>query len=106
MYERFASSTGVECTALDHTPPLKWIKENVQKHCVVQGNLDNIYLTLDLEDAQDVISDSVKSIIDNLYNPSVGRFIFNLGHGCLPETKIDNIEYVIDKIRNLEIFFD
>ncbi len=101
LYERFASETQVDCIALDHTPPLRWIKENIQKHCVVQGNLDNIYLTLDLNDAQEAISDSVTSIIANLYSPSVGRFIFNLGHGCLPETKIENLEYVINKIRNI-----
>jgi uroporphyrinogen decarboxylase len=101
LYEKFAVETKVDCIALDHTPPLKWIKENIQKHCAVQGNLDNIYLTLDLNDAQERISTSVIQIIKNLYNPSTRGFIFNLGHGCLPDTKIENLEYVINKIRNI-----
>ena len=33
LYEKFAVETKVDCIALDHTPPLKWIKENIQKHC-------------------------------------------------------------------------
>lgn len=99
LYKRFVVETQVNCVAVDHTPPLSWIKENLQKYCVIQGNLDNICLNLDLKYSQDVINDSVVQILKNLNNTSESRFIFNLGHGCMPSTKIENIEYVLKIIR-------
>jgi uroporphyrinogen decarboxylase len=29
-----------------------------------------------------------------------GRFIFNLGHGILPETPIANVERLVDRVRS------
>jgi uroporphyrinogen decarboxylase len=99
LYEKFAIETKVDCVAVDHTPPLSWIRENVQKHCVVQGNLDNICLNLDLRYAQNIINDSVVQILSHFHNKAQHGFIFNLGHGCMPSTKIENIEFLIKTIR-------
>lgn len=100
LYENFIHETKVNCVAVDHTLPLTWIRDNIQSKTCVQGNLDNIYLTL--ENATDALSDSVKRILKALRNSSQQRFIFNLGHGCLPETKVENIEFVINQVRKKE----
>lgn len=99
LYENFALQTKADCIAIDHCLPFSWIKEKLQKLCVVQGNLDNIYLNLDLNDAREVITDAVREIIKNLHTQFPAHFIFNLSHGCLPTTKIENIEFIINEIR-------
>ena len=102
LYSKFIHETKVDCVALDHTLPLDWVRDNLQKNCIVQGNLENIYLTLDSKGSQSAIKTSVETIIMKLYKDSPGGFIFNLGHGCLPSSKIENIELVIKTIRELQ----
>jgi uroporphyrinogen decarboxylase len=67
--------------------------KSIQKSVVVQGNLDPITLTKDKE----TIQKETEAILSNL----AGRnFIFNLGHGILPETPIENVEFLVELIRN------
>ena len=103
LYKTFVEETKVDCIAIDHTLPLNFIRDSLQTQCVVQGNLDNILLTLDLDYVQRAISESTDDILAALNNGSPAPFIFNLGHGCLPSTKIENIEFLIKKLRNLKI---
>lgn len=103
LYEAFVSELVLDGIAVDHTLPLKWIKENLQSKTVVQGNLDNVWLTLDLTRSQRAISDSVMAILKQLNSTASQGFIFNLGHGCLPSTRIENIEFIIRTIRDFEI---
>jgi uroporphyrinogen decarboxylase len=102
LYKNFAHETGVNCLAIDHTVPLDFAKETLQTQCVVQGNLENILLTIDLEHSQKPISDALDTILGKLHNSRSKRFICNLGHGCLPGTKIENIEFLIKKVRNFQ----
>ncbi len=102
LYKPFVNETNVDCVAVDHTLPINFIRDSLQKQTVVQGNLDNILLTLDLDYGRRAISDSAEIILTNLNNSSPRRFIFNLGHGCLPSTKIENIEFLIEKIKNYQ----
>jgi len=69
----------------------KKLKESV----VVQGNLDPIILTKDKEQ----IKNAVENILTNLAGKN---FIFNLGHGILPETPIENVEFLVDLVRHYE----
>lgn len=102
LYKTFTDETKVNCVAIDHTVPLDFAKDTLQKQCVVQGNLENILLTLDLDNAQQPISDGVDIILTKLNSGHSKRFIFNLGHGCLPDTKIENIEFLIKTVRNFQ----
>ena len=102
LYKPFVDETNVDCVAIDHTLSLDFVKKNLQSKCVVQGNLENILLTIDLEEAQQPISDAVDTILMTLNNHSLAPFIFNLGHGCLPSTKIENIESLIKKVKNFQ----
>jgi uroporphyrinogen decarboxylase len=102
LYEPFVEQTKVDCVAVDHTLPINFIRDSLQKRTVVQGNLDNILLTLNSDYAEEPISKAAEQILKNLANRSPGRFIFNLGHGCLPTTKIENIEFLIKKVKNFE----
>jgi uroporphyrinogen decarboxylase len=56
----------------------------------IQGNLDPIALCAD----RATIERQARSILDE-----VGRkpgHIFNLGHGIVPETPVDNVKYLVD----------
>ncbi len=94
--------TDISCLALDHLLPLNWVKEKLQNCLPVQGALDNIPLICDSKGAREAIEVQVDKILMKLVRPNSEGFIFNLGRGCLPGTKIDNLHYVIEKIRKFE----
>ena len=82
--EDYVAETGVRGISLDQDVPLPWIAETLQPKCVVQGNLDNQALVAGGERLE---RETVR-ILDAL---SGGPFIFNLGHGVLPETPPDHV---------------
>jgi uroporphyrinogen decarboxylase len=78
--------------SLDSTIPLGWAKRALQPRIAVQGNLDPQVLVAggpDLETA-------CREILGCLAN---GPFIFNLGHGILPETPLENVSRLVKIVR-------
>ena len=92
-YKSFIDRVRPEIIAIDHTVPKIWARDNLQKESVIQGNLDNVILCSKTED----LKNKVIKILDTF---SKGRFIFNLGHGILPETKIEKIEELIKIVKS------
>ena len=92
-YEKFAIETKVDAVSIDSTVPLEWAREKIQPICVVQGNLDNVCL---LEGGKE-LEKNIDKILSTLGG---GRFIFNLGHGVLPNTPVSHINYLIERVRN------
>jgi uroporphyrinogen decarboxylase len=78
--------TGAEVIGLDWRIPLDqgWSQVNFQG--AVQGNLDPVLLFADWLE--------LKSRAEAILNLAAGRsgHIFNLGHGILPETPVDNVK--------------
>ena len=58
----------------------------------VQGNLDPIALCADRK----IIARRAQTILDEARGRS--GHIFNLGHGILPETPVDNVKYLVDYV--------
>jgi uroporphyrinogen decarboxylase len=83
-YLKVAAIEGVSAVSLDQTVSLDWVQENLQKKVAVQGNLDPIYLLAGGEAMRAEANRILKSL-------SGGPFIFNLGHGVLPPTPLDNV---------------
>ena len=92
MYELYAKETGVDGISIDHSVPLNWAANTLQKHTIVQGNLDNAVLFANKQR----IKKDANRILDAL---SSKAFIFNLGHGVLPETPIDNVDYLVNLVK-------
>lgn len=92
LYENYMANTGVDAIGVDQFVPIGKMQQ-WQKNIVVQGNLDPIILLTD----KNTIADKVNEILDNV---SAKNFIFNLGHGILPETPIKNVEFLIEKVRS------
>lgn len=83
---------GGDVLGLDHHTPLPWARE-VLGETPVQGNLDPVVLFAPKE----VIRREVKRILEE--NAGKPGHIFNLGHGILPKTPVENVRYVVELIK-------
>ncbi len=84
-------AAGPDVMALDWRTPLKetWDRLGCTS---VQGNLDPIVLCAD----RAAVASQTQAILDEV----AGRrgHIFNLGHGIIPETPVDNVKYLVDLV--------
>jgi uroporphyrinogen decarboxylase len=92
LYETYVKETGVSAVSLDTTVPLTWAAEKLQPHVAVQGNLDPIALVVG-GDSMLAEIDRIKKILGR------GRFIFNLGHGIIPQTPPENVALLAKRVR-------
>lgn len=92
LYPEFVRRTGVDGVSLDNSVPLDWASSTLQPMCTVQGNLDNMAL---LAGGQALETEAQK-ILDALTG---GPFIFNLGHGILPQTPPEHVARLVDIVR-------
>ena len=78
--------TGADVIGLDWRIPLDegWMRLDHQ--CAVQGNLDPVLLLADWKE--------LRSRAEDILRQAAGRpgHIFNLGHGILPETPVENVK--------------
>ncbi len=91
LYADYARETGVDAVGLDAGVPLAWAASALKPHAVVQGNLDNLLAMA----GGDALEDETRRILAGL-GPE--RFIFNLGHGVLPETPPEHIARVAEAV--------
>ena len=91
-YIDFCSTVKPDCISIDYEVDPKWIKEKIN-NIPVQGGLDPKILLGDKEKIKKYTEIYLSIFKDYPY-------IFNLGHGVLPETKPETIEYIIKIIRN------
>jgi uroporphyrinogen decarboxylase len=86
-----------DAVGVDYNIDLKIAIKNLSNK-TLQGNLNPEILAMgDLK----AIKSSAKQILDNIMNSShANRFVFNLGHGILPNTNLDHVKYLVDFIRN------
>ena len=81
-----------DCVSIDYEVDPKWIKEKLNG-LPIQGGLDPKILLTDKE--------KIKKSTENYLNIFKNYpYIFNLGHGVLPEIKPKMIEYIIQIVRN------
>ena len=88
----FAKQTGADCLALDDSVSADWIARNVQADGCVQGNLASSHM---VSGGKELIKET-KKIVKALSN---GPHIFNLGHGITPDADPNNVQIMIDAIR-------
>ena len=93
-YIGFAKATGVDCVALDNSVTPEWAVKNVQVDGCVQGNLKSSHMVTGGQDLVDEIRAIVKAF-------SGGPHIFNLGHGITPDADPDNVQRMIDTVREV-----
>lgn len=92
-YIGFAKATGADCIAIDNSVSAEWVAQNVQPDSCVQGNLASSHM---VTGGDDLIQET-KRIVNALKG---GPHIFNLGHGITPDANPDNVQIMIDTVRN------
>ncbi len=90
---KFVEGARVDAVSIDSGVPPAWAARELQTRTVVQGNLDPILPVV----GGDVMVDEIHTILDELGH---GPFIFNLGHGLLPDTPPKNIEKLVRTVRD------
>ena len=82
----------VDAVGLDWMMELGFARDQIQTGRPVQGNLDPLALLV----GGATLDRSIDAILEAL---AAGPFIFNLGHGILPETPIAHVERLIARVR-------
>jgi uroporphyrinogen decarboxylase len=91
-YQDFAEAGALSGLSLDQTVPLAWARERLQPHVPLQGNLDPQILVA----GGRALRYGVAHILNRLGKT---RFIFNLGHGIVPETPPEHVAELVKLVR-------
>ncbi len=85
--------TGADVLGLDWRVPLDAAWASIGHACAVQGNLDPITLFAP--------PDLLRSRVENILTQAGGRagHIFNVGHGIVPGTPVENVQAVVRYVR-------
>ncbi len=93
-YDNYIKNTKIDGVSVDQFTPISQMKK-WQKDIVVQGNFDPVILLGNKE--------NIKNAVDEiLYKVEDENFIFNLGHGIMPNTDPSNVEYLIKRVREFK----
>jgi uroporphyrinogen decarboxylase len=93
MVAGYAEATGIDGMSVDSQVPLSWARKNVAANLVLQGNLDNQLLVTGGEE----MDRAVERIVQDMKGHP---FVFNLGHGIVPQTPPEHVGRVLDVLRN------
>ncbi len=88
----YVEETGIDAVGLDWTIDKNFARERVQSAKPVQGNLDPLALLA----GGAALDRGVDAVLQAFAG---GPFIFNLGHGILPETPVENVERMLKRVR-------
>ena len=91
-YRRIAGLGAIDAVSIDYTVPCEWARDTLQPLVTVQGNLDPIALV----EGGDALDRETNRILDALGG---GSFVFNLGHGVIPETPPDHVAALVELVR-------
>jgi uroporphyrinogen decarboxylase len=87
-------ASGADVLSIDWRNPLDVVRQQVGRDIALQGNLDPVALFAPWDELRQRVDDVLRR---------AGRtpgYIFNLGHGILPETPVDNVRRVVDYVHD------
>jgi uroporphyrinogen decarboxylase len=90
--QRYIDAVPVDAVGLDWTVDLAFARDALQRRKPVQGNLDPVVLLV----GGHSLDRSIDRIMENF---KAGPFIFNLGHGVLPDTPVAHVEQLVARVR-------
>jgi uroporphyrinogen decarboxylase len=89
---RYVEQVAVNAVGLDWAIDPAFARDHIQSRIPVQGNLDPLVLLAG--------GAALERAVDNVLEAFGARpFIFNLGHGILPETPVEHVERMIRRVR-------
>lgn len=87
-YRRYVKETGVNGVGIDGQLVPEWAISHLSDSATVQGNLDPLLLAYDEKGALDQAKRLLEAFAGKPY-------IFNLGHGFIPETPVAHVEKLV-----------
>lgn len=92
LLARYVAETGVDAVGLDPSVPLSWAVPTLADKTVCQGNLDPLLLVAG--------GDRMLRAVDTIIEAFDGKpFVFNLGHGIVPQTPPEHVGQVVERVR-------
>ncbi|MDE2463791.1 MAG: uroporphyrinogen decarboxylase [Alphaproteobacteria bacterium] len=91
-YRRYGQVCRVDALSLDTAVPMDWAVTHLAPLCAVQGNLDPLLLLAGGEGLRRKVRQIVETASDV-------PFVFNLGHGVVPQTPPEHVAAVLDAVR-------
>ncbi len=93
----FVRQTGVDGVSCDTSMPLSFMRDEISKTgAVVQGNLDPLLLV----SGGEALERRVREIVHEMAGKP---FVFNLGHGIVPQTPPENVGRLVETIRSVSV---
>ncbi len=94
VFAPLMAETKPDVISVDWNADLRTVKESLPANIAVQGNLDPHILYADKA--------VIRKRIVELHERMKGQngFIFNLGHGIMPDIPFDNVKYAVEVIKN------
>jgi uroporphyrinogen decarboxylase len=93
LYPAYFAETGVTAVSLDTSFPLTTAREALQPIGPVQGNLDPLLLVAGGAAMRQAVTDILLKL-------AAAPFVFNLGHGIVPETPPDHVAELVAAVRH------
>jgi uroporphyrinogen decarboxylase len=93
---RYIEEVPIDAVGLDWTVDLVFARDQIQWRVPVQGNLDPLVLVA----GGAALDRSIDRILEVF---SEGPFIFNLGHGILPQTPLAHVERMLARVRGTRV---
>ncbi len=90
-YKKFVDNVNPDIISIDYNVDPSIIRDTI--NIPVQGGLDPKILLQDKEIVRNEVTKYLKAFDKK-------RYIFNLGHGVLPETNPDMVRYLVDEVRS------
>lgn len=90
----YLSAVPVNAVGLDWTIDLGFARDQIQSRRPVQGNLDPLALLAGGAPLDRAVDSILQAFSD-------GPFIFNLGHGVLPETPVEHVARLVERVRGV-----
>ena len=83
---------GADVVGVDFMTPMDWARQQLGPERPVQGNFDPALLLTDKE--------TIRSEAQRIMREAGPQgHIFNLGHGIVPQTPVDNVKYLVEVVR-------
>lgn len=95
LYQRFCKAVPADGVSLDTSVPLAWARQALEGVCL-QGNLDPAALVAGAE----VACREARRIVETLADRA---FVFNLGHGVLPQTDPAAVAALVDYVKSVRL---
>ncbi|MFB2120550.1 uroporphyrinogen decarboxylase [Parapedobacter sp. 2B3] len=96
VFATLMAEAGPDVVSVDWNADLRSIKDSLPQGVAVQGNLDPFVLYADKK----VIKEKILQLFERMRGQD--GFIFNLGHGIMPDIPFDHVKYAIEVVREFK----